>query len=110
VPESFLQQDWNALSVWQHPGCLTGNKKCDAVMLDVDGDCTSEILVSMRPNSVFVVYKETDGKWVRLGILANSNCQGARAALLAGHFEFAVPEFKEIRVADGRLYVERACQ
>jgi len=111
LPPAFLQQDWNALpDQWGHPLCLTTNKKCDAVMLDVDGDGTSEILVSMRPNSVFVVYGETDGKWVRLGILANSNCKGARAALLAGHFEFAVPEFKEIKVADGSLYVERACQ
>jgi hypothetical protein len=109
LPATFLQQDWNAPpDQWRHLRCLTGNSKCDAVMLDLDGDGTPEVLVSMRPNGFFVVYRETDGKWISVRNLAN--CKGLREALLAGNFELATPEFKEIRVADRKLYVQRDCQ
>jgi hypothetical protein len=111
LPASFLQQDWNASpDQWRHPRCLTANVKCDALVLDLDGDGTAEILMSARPKGVFAVYREADGKWTNLGILANSNCKGVREALLAGNFELATPEFKEIRVADGRVYLARGCQ
>jgi hypothetical protein len=67
------------------------------------------LLSDHRP---FVIYKETDGKWILLGDLHNSGCSGVREALLAGKFELAAPEIKEIEAAGIRLQVQisRGCR
>jgi hypothetical protein len=76
-------------------------------MVDLDGNGKPEILVSVRSNGEFVVYGETEfGRWTSLGTLANC---GAREALLAGNFELATPPFKEIKVTDGRFWLQHTC-
>jgi hypothetical protein len=113
LPATFLQQDWDSTSQsqWRQPRCLTAPSKCDAMVLDLDGDSAAEILLSIPPRGYFVVYKENGGRWTILGELENSSCNGLREALLAGNFELAVPELKEIKVAGARLQVrpDRAC-
>jgi hypothetical protein len=112
LPAAFLKQDWNAApEQWRHPLCLTQYLKCDAVVIDLDGDGATEILLFEPTHPLFIAYKETDGKWIRLGDLQNSVCSGVREALLAGKFELATPEIKEIRVAGARLQimVDRRC-
>jgi hypothetical protein len=105
LPATFLQQDWRAPpNSWRHP-CLTYTTKCDAVMLDLDGDGALEILAG-PPYSTFQVYKETGGKWILLGELQNSNCRGVRDALLAGRFEVAAPAFTEIKAAGATLQLQ----
>jgi hypothetical protein len=113
LPAAFLQQDWNALPPdrWRHPGCLTSHQKCDAVLLDLDGDGAAEILLSGQPNMAFLVYKEAGGTWTLLGDLQNSSCPGVRNALLTGQFELASPAFTEIKAAGARLQLQfnRSC-
>jgi hypothetical protein len=106
LPEAFLQQDWNAPHEWRHPRCLTQHVKCDAVMLDIDGDGVAEILLSEPPLSAFVIYKETGGKWLLFGDLQGSLCAGVREALLAGKFELVTPDIKEIVAAGEKLQVQ----
>jgi hypothetical protein len=106
LPATFLQQDWNGAEEWRHPPCLTQRLKCDALMLDLDGDGAAEILLAGPPNATFHVYKETGGKWVLLGELQNSNCRGVRDALLAGRYELAAPAVTEIQAAGARLRLQ----
>jgi Domain of unknown function (DUF4153) len=107
LPAAFLQQDWGApADRWRHPRCLlTAHFKCDAAMLDLDGDGAPEILLAVQPHGVFSVYKETSGKWMLLGLLDDSGCIGAREDLLAGHFELTTPEFKDVKIRGGTLQV-----
>jgi hypothetical protein len=110
LPAAFLQQNWNAHE-WPQARCLTEHLKCDAVMLDIDGDGAAEILLSDRPHRRFVIYKETGGKWILLGDLYNSECPNVREALLAGKFELTTPEIKEIKAAGAKLQaqISRGC-
>jgi hypothetical protein len=100
LPAAFLQQDWAAPpDQWRHPYCMTIRwQQCDALMLDLDGDGAAEILISDLRGR-FIAYKETPGKWLILGYLENSDCPRVREALLAGNFELAAPELKEIKAA-----------
>jgi hypothetical protein len=96
LPAAFVQQDWD----YKYDYCLTDDSKCDAMLLDLDGDGAVEILLSLKPQGYFRVYKETGGKWRQLGSLdAISGCPGVRESLLAGNFELAVPEFRDIKAA-----------
>jgi hypothetical protein len=110
LPATFLQQDWRAAPYpWQHP-CLTwSSTKCDAVMLDLDGDGAAEILLA-GPYQAFQVYKETGGKWSHLGELHLSNCPSVRDALLTGRFEIAAPAFSEIKAAGATLQLQQLQQ
>jgi hypothetical protein len=119
LPAGFVAQDWdNEEPRWLRPmACLTAQVKCDAVMVDLDGDGSAEILLTQsytaesRPAyEEFLAYKEINGKWILLGELEHSNCSGVRNALLAGRFELAAPAFKAIKVAGTSLEVHaRGC-
>ena len=110
LPANFLEQDWNAApDQWRHPRCMTANVKCDAMVLDLDGDGTPEILIFNGPSGV-VAYRQTDEKWRLLGDVVNAHCKGVREALLAGHFELVTPESKELRAAGQRLFVQPVCR
>jgi hypothetical protein len=107
LPAAFLQQDWNASpEPWRHAYCLTNHVKCDAVMLDLDGDGAAEILLAGPEKALFSVYKETGGRWILLGELQNSSCPGVRDALRAGQFELAAPAFTEIKAAGATLQLQ----
>jgi hypothetical protein len=103
LPVSFVQQDWNAApDESRHPYCLTSFLKCDAVMLDLDGDGAAEILLArsrLWDNKRVLVYKEIEGKWTLFGHLQNTTCPGVWDAVLEGKFELAESAFKEIRAA-----------
>ncbi len=112
VPATFLQQDWNAMphQAWI-PRCLTEQVKCDAILLDVDGDGVAEILLSSPPLDRFFVYKEIGGTWTMFGDLRNSDCRGVREALLAGNFETVTSDLREVRAGGATLQIliEHGC-
>lgn len=105
LPVTFVRQDWNAApDKTRHWSCLTGFSKCDAVLVDVDGDGAAEILLApARPHPGVLVYKEIAGTWSILGRMQNAGCPGAWDAVLAGRFDLAAQTFREIRVAGASL-------
>jgi hypothetical protein len=111
LPESFLQQDWfQSPDRFRHPLCMTLKVKCDAMVLDLDGDGKPEILILSAPSGLATAYKQTDAEWNLIGTFANSNCKGVREALLSGNFELVTPEFKELQAAGQRLLVQPVCK
>jgi hypothetical protein len=111
LPDSFLQQNWEAMPrPVLLPRCLTANAKCEAILADLDGDGTPEILLFSVPTGVAVAFRSTaDGKWAFLGPIANADCAGIRDALRAGKFETVVPLLKEIEANGQRLRVSSEC-
>jgi hypothetical protein len=111
LPDGFLQQNWSEPStLFLLPRCLTANTKCEALLSDLDGDGTPEILLFALPTGVATAFKaKTDGSWAVLGPLANAYCPGVREALQAGKFEPVVPSLREIEVGRQRLRVNTGC-
>jgi hypothetical protein len=110
LPESFLAQDWKAFPRrWQLPRCLIAAAKCDAVMVDLDGDGQPEILLFNQPGTAAAFKAEADNSWKLLGTISNTFCRGVQEALRAGQFELVEPGLKDIEVAGQRLHVTMGC-
>ncbi len=109
-PESFLEQDWSALQrPWLLPQCLAASAKCEAIVVDLDGDGRPEILLFSVPGGAAAAFKANAAEsWEFVGTIANAACPGVRDALRAGHFEIAEPAFKELEAGDQRLRIENA--
>jgi hypothetical protein len=113
LPDSFVAQDWNTTSrmlPYYVPPCLTGSSKCEAILSDLDGDGTAEILLFPLPDGNAAAFKLVGGvRWVPVGPVANADCSGVRAALRAGKFEVVAPRFNDIEVDGRRLRVNVSC-
>jgi hypothetical protein len=93
LPASFLNQDWrSADNFGQIPACLTmsTNVRCDAFMVDLKGDGTSEIMIvqNLRATGFQV---DATGRWRVVGQWLTI-CPNLGAALRAGKVEPAKPE------------------
>jgi Domain of unknown function (DUF4153) len=109
LPDGFLKQDWSAVpEQYRYPTCLTANTntRCDAMIVDLDGDGNPEIIVL---GQVAAAFKQSESQWTLLGILTNAGCKGVRDALREGKFEIAAPELKELRVAGQSLRPQPGC-
>jgi hypothetical protein len=112
LPEEFVQRDWNVFPQrWRLPNCLFSNKRCDAILTDLDGDGQPEILLFDTSVSGAAAFRKgrADATWIYLGIILNANCAGVRDALRAGQFEMTEPALKEITANGQRLHVSPAC-
>jgi len=111
LPERFLAQDWSRLPRrWQFPPCLLDNGKCEAVLMDIDGDGTPEILLFGLPTGVAAAFKAgADGTWALVGTIADAQCSGVREALRSGPVMSAEPRFREIEVGRHRLRIIAPC-
>jgi hypothetical protein len=111
LPDSFVQQDWESMPrPFLLPRCLMADAKCEAVLVDLDGDGTPEILLFTAPTGIAAAFQSTaDGKWAFLGPIANAYCAGIRDALRAGNFETVTPLLKEIEANGQRLRVNSEC-
>jgi hypothetical protein len=111
LPDSFLQQNWETTSqAALLPPCLKAHAKCEAILTDLDGDGTPEILLFPAPTGAAAAFKLTaDGSWAFLGSIANANCRGVRDALRAGKFETVAPLLKDIEANGRRLRVNSEC-
>lgn len=108
VPDSFLRQDWSTIRrLWILPRCLIADAKCDAVLIDIDGDGKDEILLFNNPNGAGAAFKsDHDESWHLLGTLTRVTCPGVRDALRAGRYEaVSAPPLKEIEAAGQRLAI-----
>ncbi len=101
LPASFRDQDWTAAG--SDSTCLFAGMRCSALVMDVDGDGTDEVLLAS--GSVFDVFKSGDHGWRRIA-QASGICPGVDidAALKAGTVRLAEPRPRQdIVVGDQRL-------
>jgi hypothetical protein len=113
LPPSFLQfssATTPAQSVWQLPSCLIRDAKCEALLVDLDGDGKDEVVLFNAPFGPGVVFQSDGGEnWILLGQISNSHCNGVREALRTGNVETTAPKWKEIEVAGQRLTLTLPC-
>src|SRR6202030_3363439 len=78
LPDSFVQQNWGSTPrPYRLLRCLRADAKCEAILVDLDGDGTAEILLFTTPTGAAAAFQSTaDGKWAFLGPLANAHCAG----------------------------------
>jgi hypothetical protein len=100
LPESFLKQNWAAISP-AAPACLLSANaapKCEAIVMDIDGDGSDEILV-LEPWRAVVMADDGHGGWRAAGQLDGPiHCEPVRAALRAGRFEAIPPRWRDLRI------------
>jgi hypothetical protein len=113
LPPSFLRFNWTttpAQSVWQLPSCLVRDAKCEALLLDLDGDGQDEVVLFNAPAGPGIAFQiDGGGNWAEIGSITNSYCNGVREALRTGNVEIAAPRWKEIDVAGQRLTLTQPC-
>lgn len=114
LPDDFLRADWYTAQQQLQlglPGCLLRDAKCEAILIDLDGDGRDEILLFSLPFGPSAAFRSNgEGRWSMLGAIANGGCPGVREALRAGKFEAILPTMKEIEVAGQRLSVNNGCR
>jgi hypothetical protein len=117
LPDGFLRFDWTKeATASQLPRCLTAtDTRCEAVLLDLDGDGNVEVvLFALRGGGGVVTagaFKAgADQRWTWLGGIANIYCPGVREALAAGQVKAIEPPLKEIDLNGIRLRIaDRGC-
>lgn len=106
LSESFIQQA-GTIGGWPEtaPDCLTSlSATCEAILLDMDGDGTLEIVLISKQygrRSAFLLSEGADGRWAYRGLIENVGCSDALDALRDGKFELVPSREKDI-VADGQ--------
>lgn len=108
VPAGFLTQDWQATPDDQKPSCLsTREGKCDAFVLDADGDGQSDVLLLEKKQAFGARLYAADGAGVWRTVATLSYRDAACAPLIdklrKGEFTLATPRFKELHVGDRRV-------
>jgi Domain of unknown function (DUF4153) len=103
LPADFIKQNWG--TVQTAPSCLTmANVRCDAYLIDLNGDGTDEVIVSfgfgILQSTVFA--RQPDGSWTDVGNL-NSNCTVVVEALRKGGARPVAPRWSDLMVGDRRV-------
>lgn len=112
LPKDFLEQTWEKHPrQYQIPRCLYADTKCEAILIDADGDGTEEIVVWQVPRGFAAVFGKEDNQWIFLGQLENSGCPGVRESLREGQFRYAAPRYRELTVGENRMRIvtQRSC-
>ncbi|HXZ68108.1 MAG TPA: DUF4153 domain-containing protein [Alphaproteobacteria bacterium] len=104
LPAAFLSQDWTTDPRYGAPPCLAGNVKCDAFLLDLDGDGTQEIVIVDYSATVFKA--ESNGSWKRMGSVVLCDKQDL---LKADQFSLEASALKDIVVGGTHLRVMLDC-
>lgn len=114
LPPSFLTQSWAEVKQ-RHllPQCLTfRDKKCEAYLIDMNGDSNSEILLkNANSYSQLIIFSQgLDAKWTIAGTVDNSllSCKEISQALADGTYRVASPLFNDLDVGGQRLHVAPA--
>jgi hypothetical protein len=112
LPETFLRQNWaaNQPQLWLVPRCLVEEAaKCEAYLLDLDGDGTDEIVVlDLSRPAIARTFKQTaDGAWRDIGGLSCLvGCDKVRAAFRNGELKLVPTDWRDIEAGGVRLRVE----
>jgi hypothetical protein len=105
LPRDFIETNWNdRYPSYPIPSCLKERGSCDAFLMDLDGDDTDEIVL-LRPGAsrAWVMGLNPDKIWIYLGEIVDIECDGVRAALLAGNFSLVPSSSRDIEIAGRRL-------
>jgi hypothetical protein len=116
LPDSFLRTDWALKDdVFLYPDCLREpGKRCDAFLLDVNGDGKPEVFLSTRnevanavPNTV-VLAEDAQGQWSALArvMLPRVDCQALRDDLAAGKVASMPPALADIEIGGARARLQ----
>jgi hypothetical protein len=119
-PSGLLERDWTAdPRRFALPRCMTADAKCQAVLIDLDGDGKDEILLFtingvVAPGAATTVsgaaFKQQDDKsWRNEGPILNTFCRGFSEALGNGEIELATPKYKDIVVGGLRASINPGC-
>lgn len=106
LPQDFIETNWNDRTPnYVVPACLKETRvKCDALMLDFDGDGTDEIvLLPPGASRASVIGLDHNKVWNHRGAIGDLDCDGVRAALLAGNLSLVPSAIRDIEVAGRRL-------
>lgn len=108
-PRTILEQNWSIdPRRFSLPRCMTADAKCDAVLIDLDGDGKDEILLFVVPAGSGSAFKQQDdGSWHYVGNVSNTFCPGFRDGLAKGEVELAPPVFRDIQVGSQRASISR---
>lgn len=111
-PIDFLQKDWSGEPRrYALPRCITSDAKCDAVLVDLDGDGKDEVLLFAAPAGTGAAFKQHGEKdWSYLGNLNNTFCRGFREALSKGDIAVVAPPFKDIQAGGVRASLSIGCE
>jgi hypothetical protein len=116
LPDSFLQQHWNQSQAmgWLLPLCLIDTaSKCEAYLLDLDGDGTDEVvLIDVPRPSVARAFKQmADGAWRDAGGVSSLiRCEKVRSAMRDGKLALVPTEWRDIETGGVRLRIERPAE
>ncbi len=108
LPAGFLQQEWPAARLpAMAPACLRrAGSKCDAIVLDADGDGRQDILlVGATRGDGAALLQERDGTWriVARPPVQLAGCAGVLDRLRAGQFSLALQRLRDLEVGGQRL-------
>lgn len=112
LPPAFIEQNWTEFEKnYQFPPCLKQqDSKCNAYLIDLNGDGKTEILIKnveiYGPAVAFSL--ATDGKWQPSGTVngINPNCKELLQALAEDSYQLVVPLFKDLQVTGRRMHVD----
>jgi len=115
LPDTFVKQDWHAENFV--PGayvsdCLRlADAKCDAILLDLDGDGRNEIFITdnIGQGGIAELYREdANGHWTRAGQTIIPTCAKVADGLRNGQFTLAAPLYRDVALGEVVLQVETA--
>lgn len=112
LPRTFLQTSWSSRNL-RIPNCLTvETARCDALLVDLDGDGGAEILlIGDRSYGPVAAFKEVaPGSWEFWGTLLNAECRGVVDALRQGNFQITPSTSMDLTVGDQRLQLKAECR
>lgn len=111
----FLNTDIGKWNKWERQlSCFdrkNKNARCTMLQIDLNGDGRDEIILWKMLNDYRPwVYTQTGDVWKRVGILQRSSGRTNRqesiqAELFANEFESKAPNWRELRIGNGRFYI-----
>ncbi len=106
LPDSFLNQNWTNVGEARALSQCVRDGPCTAVLLDVNGDGANEVAVMGKGSGPATIFGEVAGSWRDVGeVLGFPGCEEAREGIEEGHFEMAIPAWREVLVGGRRLPV-----
>jgi hypothetical protein len=108
LPASFLAQKWGEIEDSKKPSCLSRQEgKCDAFLLDADGDGKPEVLLVENHNgrSGQLYALDDAGNWSAVALMSyrDTTCESMVEKLRKGEFSVVAPRFKELDVGGRRV-------